>query len=391
MKSLLEGAGSPYEQSLAGRLQLIYIDPPFFSKSAYGVTTKAGSSRTDVKQVAYLDTWTEGLYEYLKMLCIRFYAMRDLLSDTGLVWVHLDWHVVHYVKILMDEVFGAENFVNEVVWTYKSGGSTKRHFARKHDTLLVYSKGPDYYFKPQVEKSYNRGLKPYRFKGVEEFQDEIGWYTMVNMKDVWQIDMVGRTSGERTGYATQKPEALLERIIDSCTREGDLVADFFGGSGTLAAVAARKGRPFIYCDGGRLALACAEKRLLQQGASFDIYQQEGYGKGSFANASCSIKADKKTGKTRIFLDKYWVEDLNLLPIDKKSLENVEKLLQIDALGLVDFWMVDYNYSGMVLNPSTVIMSNKGVLVNEIEIKTESVKNVAVRVTDIFGDTILIMP
>ena len=160
------------------------------------------------------------------MLCIRFYMMRDLLADEGCLWVHLDWHIVHYVKVLLDEIFGQKNFINEIIWNYKSGGSSKRHYARKHDTLLFYAKSPKYYFEAQKEKSYNRGYKPYRFKGVREYRDETGWYTMVNMKDVWQIDMVGRTSAERTGYATQKPEALLTRILESCTREGDIVCDF---------------------------------------------------------------------------------------------------------------------------------------------------------------------
>ena len=113
-----------------------------------------------------------------------------------------------------------KNFVNEIIWTYKSGGSSKKHFARKHDTILVYSKTDKYYLSLPKEKSYNRGLKPYRFKGVEEFQDETGWYTMVNMKDVWNIDMVGRTSAERTGYATQKPEALLSSLRNRPPRRG---------------------------------------------------------------------------------------------------------------------------------------------------------------------------
>lgn len=245
----------------AGSLQLVYIDPPFFSNANY---------QTSAKVEAYSDVWAGGLEEYLRMLAVRLFYIRELLSDEGSVWVHLDWHAVHYVKVMMDEIFGEENFVNEIVWKYKSGGSTKRRFARKHDTLLFYSKSKHYYFNPQKEKSYNRGYKPYKFKGVEEFEDELGWYTMVNMKDVWEIDMVGRTSGERTGYATQKPEALLTRIIESCSRPGDTVADFFGGSGTLAAVAAKEGRSFISCDIGSQALAAQQARLAALGARYEF-------------------------------------------------------------------------------------------------------------------------
>ena len=125
----------------------------------------------------------------------------------------------------------------------------------------MYSKTAKYKFFIQKEKSYNRGLKPYRFKGVEEFQDEVGWYTMVNMKDVWSIDMVGRTSAERTGYATQKPEKLMERIIECSTEEGDLVGDFFCGSGSLGVSAAKLGRRFVMADTGNLAIEVAKKRL----------------------------------------------------------------------------------------------------------------------------------
>ena len=161
------------------------------------------------------------------MLASRLLLMRELLSDDGVLCLHLDWHASHYARVLLDEIFGSENFVNEIIWNYKSGGSTNKRFSRKHDNILIYSRTKKFKFRPQKEKSYNRGFKPYRFKGVEEFQDDIGWYTMVNMKDVWSIDMVGRTSAERTGYATQKPKQLINRIIEAFTDEGDIVADVF--------------------------------------------------------------------------------------------------------------------------------------------------------------------
>ena len=198
-----------YDKNMAGKINMIYIDPPFFTKAAYDAVIQfapvEGKKLPPVKHPAYEDIWQRDMEEYLKMLTSRLCLMKELLADDGTIWVHLDWHVVHYVKIFMDEIFGEENFVNEIIWHYKSGGSGKRHFARKHDTILVYSKTKKYYFAPPKEKSYNRGFKPYRFKGVKEYKDELGWYTMVTMKDVWNVDMVGRTSSERTGYATQKP------------------------------------------------------------------------------------------------------------------------------------------------------------------------------------------
>ena len=223
MQSLLE------DGALSGKVQMIYIDPPFYSKANYDAAVQVGGQT--LKHRAYDDKWEQGLTSYLKMLTARLYLMRELLADTGLIWLHLDWHVVHYAKVIMDEIFGEKNFVNEIIWHYKSGGTSKKHFARKHDTILVYSKSANYRFYPLQEKSYNRGYKPYHFKGVQEYQDDIGWYTMVNMKDVWNIDMVGRTSRERTGYATQKPLGILRRIVKVHSRPGDMLCDFFAGSG----------------------------------------------------------------------------------------------------------------------------------------------------------------
>ena len=144
MKTLLD------ERQMAGKIQMIYIDPPFFSKSNYDAVVKAGD--TNIKHLAYGDKWEKGLSEYLKMLAVRLYLMKDLLADDGLIWLHLDWHVVHYAKVIMDEVFGEKNFVNEIIWTYKSGGTSKKHFARKHDTILVYAKSGKYRFYPLQEK-----------------------------------------------------------------------------------------------------------------------------------------------------------------------------------------------------------------------------------------------
>lgn len=241
------------------KFNLIYIDPPFFSKANY--KAKVIENSNTIEKAAYEDYRSGTLTSYLSMIALSAFGIKELLADNGLFWVHLDWHAVHYVKIILDEIFGAENFVNEIVWHYKSGGSSRRRFSRKHDNILVYGKTKNYKFNPMKEKSYNRGGKPYRFKGVEEYQDENGWYTLVNMKDVWNIDMVGRTSSERNGYATQKPEALLERIILSSTDEGDLCGDFFCGSGTMAAVAKKLGRLFVVCDKGDVAFSVASSRF----------------------------------------------------------------------------------------------------------------------------------
>ncbi|MDR0875544.1 MAG: site-specific DNA-methyltransferase [Clostridiales Family XIII bacterium] len=248
---------------------LVYMDPPYFSNKEYTarvrVETKGGTAFAQLP--AFSDTWKDeaslGIGAYLQMLTPRLTAAHELLADDGCLWLHLDRRAVHYAKVICDEIFnGPDHLINEVVWVYKSGGASKRRFANKHDTLLYYAKNKNCYkFFPQKEKSYNRGLSPYRFKGVKEYQDDVGWYTVVNMKDVWEIPMVGRTAGERTGYATQKPEALLERIVLSCTEAGDLCIDPFCGSGTLAAVCEKHDRPWICIDESPLALEIAAERL----------------------------------------------------------------------------------------------------------------------------------
>lgn len=256
------------KQGWAGKINLIYIDPPFFTGADFTIRTKLGDERIEkepsiIEERAYKDTWSGGIASYLKYMYERLVLMRELLAENGSIYVHLDWHVGHYVKVMMDEIFGYENFRNEVAWRYKSGGaSEKGHFSKKHDIILFYTKFGNHLLNTLKEKSYNREFKPYNFAGVKEYQDEIGWYTIVNMKDIWNIDMVGRTSGERVDYDTQKPEKLLERIILASTNPGDIVADFFCGSGTTLAVAEKLDRRWIGCDLSKFALQITRKRLL---------------------------------------------------------------------------------------------------------------------------------
>ena len=260
MKSLLD-------EGLAKTIDFIYIDPPFFTESTY-------KAQVDGEVIdAYSDQWDD-LDGYLTMLRERLALMRELLKDSGSIIIHADWHAVHYIKVMADEIFGRKNFINEIIWSYKSGGASKKSFARKHDTLLLYGKTSKYYFNPQKEVSYNRGFKPYRFKGVQEYCDSEGkWYTLVNHKDIISTDMVGRTSKERNGYATQKPMALIKILLESCCPEGGTAADFFGGSGTLAEAAAASGRNFIICDEQVLAIDITKKRLDAIGAEYE-YSEE---------------------------------------------------------------------------------------------------------------------
>lgn len=339
-------------RGLAGKLQLIYADPPFFSNGSYEASVRLQSETLGTSELikigAYDDRRRGGLREYLTMLTARLLAMRELLAESGCIWVHLDRHAAHYVKVLLDAVFGAENFRNEVIWTYKSGGSGSRSFARKHDNLLFYSRGSGYKFRPLKEKSYNRDLKPYRFKGVEEFCDERGWYTMVNMKDVWSIDMVGRTSSERSGYATQKPEKLLQRIVEACSEEGDLCADFFAGSGTLGVVCEKLNRRWLMCDESRLAVAMQVERLHAAGAGFAVQSDRDGCAGSEKQGRVELSLDG--GK--ITLEKYDPGRIGLgeQRMSGKSAEQLRKYAGRDSLSLLRLWSVDTDHDGSVHRP-----------------------------------------
>ena len=236
-----------------GSVDLVYIDPPFFTQKSWGDFDDRWPSRQH-----YLDWMREVLYK-----------LKVCLKDAGSILLHCDWRMSHRLRCLLDDVFGEKNFINEIIWCYKSGGaSQKKCFSRKHDNIFLYSKGKKYTYNPMQEKSYNRGLKPYKFKGVKEFKDDVGWHTLVNQKDVLNFDMIGRTSKERIGYRTQKPESLLKRLIEACSNKGDLVLDCFGGSGTTAAVAYKLGRDFIVGDKNPRSIYVIKKRLDDLGVSY---------------------------------------------------------------------------------------------------------------------------
>ncbi|MDD3199698.1 MAG: site-specific DNA-methyltransferase [Eubacteriales bacterium] len=397
---LLQGDNLPFmkylldQRELSGKINLIYIDPPFFSKTSYGTEIKLQSDKIKkipvIKQNAYLDKWEDGMEEYLRMLTIRLMMMKELLADDGCLWVHLDWHSVHYVKVLLDEIFGERNFINEIIWNYKSGGVSKKHFARKHDTLLFYAKSSKYYFSSQKEKSYNREYKPYRFKGVSEYKDGLGWYTMVNMKDVWQINMVGRTSAERTGYATQKPEQLIERILESCTKEGDLCADFFGGSGTLAAAADRFGRRWISCDIGALASINAHKRLVSETKNGYVFLDESNRAENSTNLNVKVDlqpllvSDKI--KITITLMDYSPNSIETISIEDKYHSIIKKVIKKDSLQLVDYWSIDFDYDREIFQPKVFFCKGNNKINQSCDWLTNELGMIGIRCIDIFGNS-----
>ena len=291
MQALLAGDEATGLPSLRGKVDLIYIDPPFDSKADY--RTKINLPGADIEQkptvieqFAYADTWKDGTISYLKMLYPRLVLMRELLSEKGSIYVHIDWHVGAYVKVLLDDVFGKDNFRNEIIWCYTSASNVKKDFAKKHDVILRYSKGDAYIFNlndiliPYNEKTlgnYKAGLKGSGYTGDGEAKETILKDGKIP-EDWWNFAITARfpiDGIKRVGYPTEKPQALLERIIKASSNEGDLVCDFFGGSGTTAAVAERLGRRWITTDIGKPATLVMRKRFIDQEVKPFLYQAIG--------------------------------------------------------------------------------------------------------------------
>lgn len=269
-----------------GKIDLIYIDPPFDSKADYkrkievknvGKTTSDSSS---FEEKQYGDIWTND--EYLQFMYERLILMRELLSEKGCIYVHCDWHKVHHLRCLLDEVFGSNNFVNEIVWHYADymQGNATTSLPRKHDTILFYSKTPKYYYervKVPLDKPVkrNRVIWNGKTKSLEVARDEQGKiiydeFTDRFLDSVWEEDVLNigqtsvtrKTSSENLNYPTQKPKKILELIIEASSQPGDIVFDCFMGSGTTQAVAMKLGRRFIGADINLGAIQTTTKRLL---------------------------------------------------------------------------------------------------------------------------------
>ena len=262
-------------EKLAGKVDLIYIDPPFATGADFSFSARIGESdetafkeQSILEEKAYRDTWGNGTDSFIAVIYERLLLMRELLSDSGSIYVHCDWRVNSQIRMIMDEIFGHRLHINENIWSYKTGGIGSRWFSRKHDTIYSYARSDGYKFKPQKEKSYlTSGManakegSPTSIKyGLK--RDKGGTYRMATARDVWDIGAIYRNSPELIGYPTQKPEALLERILSASSDRGDLVADFFCGSGTSLAVAEKLGRRWIGCDLGRWAIHVTRKRML---------------------------------------------------------------------------------------------------------------------------------
>jgi len=317
-------------EKYAGKIDLIYIDPPFATGANFSTTVTIGDNEIEltkeasaIEELAYRDTWGKGLDSFLQMMYDRLVLMKELLSEKGSIYVHVDWHVCHYLKCILDEIFGIENYLNEIVWQkIRASKAQSKSYGNVHDVIFFYSKNENYFYEQQyVALSEERLLKHYNQTEPDGRKYQLCDFTQAGkgeprkfgkvtlppppgkhwiwgqdkidegmkeglivlrdgkmprlkrylensrgnpMEDIWtDIPPVNSMATERINYPTQKPEALLERIINASSKEGDLVADFFCGSGTTAAVAEKLGRRWITSDLGRYAIHTARKRFLE--------------------------------------------------------------------------------------------------------------------------------
>ena len=265
----------------AGQVQTIYLDPPFNTGKQFDMKVRIGEKgykdgAPTLTLPAYDDRW-ESREAYLSMMRETLVLARDLLKKEGTIFVHIDCRMHAHIRLMMDEIFGESNFLNEIIWSYQSGGRARTYFPRKHDVILFYAKSRSYYFSLKsvpvarsetrsnhMKRSVDEDGRVYRsiISGGKEYRyyDDEPAYP----GDVWDdVSHLQQKDPQRTGYDTQKPVKLLERIISCSTQEGDLVCDLFCGSGTTAVAAAKLNRRFLCVDQSALAIAVAGKRLAQ--------------------------------------------------------------------------------------------------------------------------------
>jgi DNA modification methylase len=318
-----------------GGIKLMAIDPPFDVGADFSMDIAIGEDTFTKKpnileEIAYRDTWGKGADSFIAMIYERLVLMRDLLAIDGSIYVHCDWRVSGYIRLLLDEVFGKDNHQNEIIWHFIKGASGNDRFGRKHQSIFWYSKSLNVHifnrkeigieYNPETIARAQRGEARYNVT-AEELQER-----GKNPGDVWtDLHPVQGNSIENTKYATQKPEALLERIIKASSNEGDLVADFFCGSGTLAAVAEKLGRKWICADLGKFAIHTTRKRMIgvqrqlkaegQNYRAFEILNLGKYERQHFVGLNPNLReeeqrkqlADKEAAFVELILRAYRAE------------------------------------------------------------------------------------
>jgi site-specific DNA-methyltransferase (adenine-specific) len=342
-----------------GRINLIYADPPFFTNRKFSARIGRGedSRKPEKWQLAegYGDSWRD-LDSYLQFLYERLALMVRLLAPNGTLYLHLDWHADAYARLILDELFGSEGvFINEIIWTYHGPSPIKSAFNRKHDTILAYAKGKGYTFNADAVR------EPYHPNTIATFKSsrKAGFGKIPNLargkvpEDWWYFPVVARLHGERTGYPTQKPEALLTRILLASSNEGDIVADFFCGSGTTALAAAKHGRKFITSDISTRAVHTARSRLAETEMVFSFEHD---------SALAPVRAESK----------------------KIKVHHSGDTIRLETTLAVDFWEVDPNWDGKIFKSAAQAQrhSRSGELPLELKIKIG--RNACIRLVTVQG-------
>jgi DNA modification methylase len=280
-------------------LDLVIIDPPFLTGNSY--RARIGRDEDSRKPEewktieGYTDRWEDGA-DYLNMLWPRLNQIQELLSARGSIYLHLDWHASAHARLLMDEIFGPDRLINEISWVYHGPSPIRSAFNRKHDTILLFAKTDDYIFHADAVRV------PYSDSTKKTFasSNKAGFGRRPNLdrgkvpEDWWYFPVVARLHTERTGFPTQKPEALVERMILASSDNGSLVADYFCGSGTVPLVSSRLGRNWLACDVDTFAIATSYRRLLAAGVdSFSLWRQKEFKLAEGISPICSIDLNSR--------------------------------------------------------------------------------------------------
>jgi DNA modification methylase len=413
-----------------GKVDLVYVDPPFMINADFHADSAIEVEIDDapaprIEILAYKDTWREGLDGFLTMLRGRLELLKDLLAPTGSIFVHLDWHVVHYVKVLMDDLFGYDCFRTEIIWRYRRWPAKTRNLQRMHDNILYYRRSPK--DEPKFNVLYEELAASTRQtfgtrKQIADFSSGHRKPSQVEedtpgapLSDVWEIGVIAPIARERVGYPTQKPLALLERILRIGTDPGDLVLDCFAGSGTTLEAAERLGRRWIGIDSGKHAIHLTRKRLLQLHDARPFTLEDA---GVQRRAPLSIGlAHEVSGRTlRLTLDRCEIDVESFLaglagqrPARKEKAEQDTSAARREALDrwlakpnawqkLVDFWAVDPDHGRRAGEDGEPVFESEWQSFRAPRARGEAIAftaeltyrepgryRVAARVTDVFGN------
>ena len=378
------------------KVDLIYIDPPFATGGHFNYKIQIGEEGAKEVVESYSDKWKGGIDSYLNFLYERLLLMKQLLSEKGSIYLHLDWHISHYAKIILDEIFGEANFRNEIIWVYPAASAqTRNFFIRSYDAILFYTKSDKYVFNddPNVYMDYSDRVKNalkedengiFYYRGGSHNGKKLSQKVYIKQdgifpRDFWHdIPYIRANTVEYQGFSTQKPERLLKRIILASTNRNDLVADFFCGSGTTLAVAEKLGRRWIGCDSTNHAIHMGRKRLLninrsndlftwknkykQSPRSFKILSIEGIHNSGFLHdkfmeegGNVKLMNFLKTSKPKLSIEIHQNEhelvlelkDYSLPFIDKISSKIREKIIIFSDW--IDYWAIDFSYSQKVFH------------------------------------------